>query len=174
MSKESPKRETVGIIGGGIVGLMSAYYLRKNYDVTIIEPEETITGTSVGNAGTICPNLLPWTVKNPWAMIKDNIVTRAKKGKSEVKSLFNFKLLLDSSFRSWAWKFIKIRSPMRTENDMFKMARLFYWSFNEFDSIAKEITGGHPEMIEFKEDKLVWVMTLETQKDKDLEAKWVG
>jgi D-amino-acid dehydrogenase len=49
----------VGIIGGGIIGLSSAYYLSKaGHQVTIIEQSEMKDGCSFGNAGMIVPSHL--------------------------------------------------------------------------------------------------------------------
>ena len=48
---------TVTIIGGGIIGLCSAYYLQKEgYDVTIIERGDITDGCSFGNMGYISPS----------------------------------------------------------------------------------------------------------------------
>ena len=47
----------IGIIGGGINGLMSAYYCQKmGYEVTIIEQGDLSDGCSYGNAGMIVPS----------------------------------------------------------------------------------------------------------------------
>lgn len=47
----------IGIIGGGINGLMSAYYCQKmGYEVTIIEQGDSSDGCSYGNAGMIVPS----------------------------------------------------------------------------------------------------------------------
>ena len=47
----------IGIIGGGINGLMSAYYCQKmGYEVTIIEQGDLLDGCSYGNAGMIVPS----------------------------------------------------------------------------------------------------------------------
>lgn len=46
------------IIGGGIIGLSSAYYLSKqNHEITIIEKKTIGGGCSEGNMGWICPSL---------------------------------------------------------------------------------------------------------------------
>ncbi|MEH7379337.1 FAD-dependent oxidoreductase [Bacillus sp. JJ1533] len=46
------------IIGGGIIGLSSAYYLSKhNHDITIIDKGTIGGGCSEGNMGWICPSL---------------------------------------------------------------------------------------------------------------------
>jgi len=47
----------IGIIGGGIIGLSSAYYLKKaGHQVTIIEQSDLTDGCSFGNAGMIVPS----------------------------------------------------------------------------------------------------------------------
>jgi D-amino-acid dehydrogenase len=47
----------VSIIGGGVVGLCTAYYLRKTgYEVTIIDRGDITTGCSFGNMGYISPS----------------------------------------------------------------------------------------------------------------------
>jgi D-amino-acid dehydrogenase len=47
----------IGIIGGGIIGLSSAYYLSKaGHQVTIIEQSNLKDGCSFGNAGMIVPS----------------------------------------------------------------------------------------------------------------------
>ncbi len=49
----------VGVIGGGIIGLSSAYYLTKaGHQVTIIEQSDLKDGCSFGNAGMIVPSHL--------------------------------------------------------------------------------------------------------------------
>ena len=47
------------IIGGGIVGLSSAYYLQEaGHEVILLEKGKMIDGASYGNAGYICPSHL--------------------------------------------------------------------------------------------------------------------
>ncbi|MFM7854866.1 MAG: NAD(P)/FAD-dependent oxidoreductase, partial [Flammeovirgaceae bacterium] len=47
----------IGILGGGIIGLSSAYYLnRQGHDVTIIDQSNLVDGCSHGNAGMIVPS----------------------------------------------------------------------------------------------------------------------
>jgi len=47
----------IHIIGGGIIGLTSAWYLLdEGYEVTIIDKGDLLDGTSHGNAGMIVPS----------------------------------------------------------------------------------------------------------------------
>ena len=51
--------KNIGIIGGGIIGLCSAYYLSKSgHKVTIIDQTDLTDGCSFGNAGMIVPSHL--------------------------------------------------------------------------------------------------------------------
>jgi D-amino-acid dehydrogenase len=47
----------IGIVGGGIIGLCSAYYLDKaGYKVTVFDTNNFTDGCSFGNAGMIVPS----------------------------------------------------------------------------------------------------------------------
>jgi D-amino-acid dehydrogenase len=45
------------VIGGGVIGLSSAYYLRQSgWDVTVIDQSDFLNNCSYGNAGYVCPS----------------------------------------------------------------------------------------------------------------------
>jgi D-amino-acid dehydrogenase len=47
----------VVIIGGGIIGLSSAYYLQlSGHEVTVIDKTDMTENCSYGNAGYVCPS----------------------------------------------------------------------------------------------------------------------
>ena len=49
--------KNITVIGGGVIGLCSAYYLQKEgYEVTIIEQGDITDGCSFGNMGYISPS----------------------------------------------------------------------------------------------------------------------
>jgi D-amino-acid dehydrogenase len=51
------QKKNIVIIGGGVVGLFSAYYLRQaGHQVTILEKNDIGSGSSGGNAGLIVPS----------------------------------------------------------------------------------------------------------------------
>lgn len=91
----------VVIIGGGIIGLCSAYYLRNaGHKVTILDKSDMNSGASYVNAGYLCPShIIPLAA--PGVM---------KKG---IKWMFNsesplyIKPRLDLDLLRWAWAFNK-------------------------------------------------------------------
>jgi len=49
--------ENIVVIGGGIIGLSSAYFLQKEgYQVTVIDKSDITSGASFVNAGYITPS----------------------------------------------------------------------------------------------------------------------
>lgn len=101
--------KNVLIIGGGIIGLSSAYYLQKNgCQVTVIDQSNLDSGASYVNAGYLSPShLIPLSA--PGVM---------KKG---LKWMFNpasplyIKPRLDLDFLKWAWAFNKSCSQKHVE-----------------------------------------------------------
>jgi D-amino-acid dehydrogenase len=93
--------KNVAIIGGGIIGLCSAYYLQKEgHKVTIIDQSNLDSGASYVNAGYLSPShIIPLSA--PGVM---------KKG---IKWMFNsssplyIKPRLDLDFLKWTWAFNK-------------------------------------------------------------------
>ncbi len=89
------------IIGGGIIGLSTAYFLHKEgHEVTVIDQSNMDTGASYINAGFISPSHII-TLSAPGVM---------KKG---IKWMFNsssplyIKLRLELDFLKWTWAFNK-------------------------------------------------------------------
>lgn len=53
------RAERVTVVGGGVIGLCCAYYLRTaGKQVTVLERDRIGSGASRGNAGEICPDLV--------------------------------------------------------------------------------------------------------------------
>ncbi|MFM2145646.1 MAG: hypothetical protein RL732_482, partial [Bacteroidota bacterium] len=45
------------VIGGGVIGLSTAYYLRKSgWNVTVVDQSDFLNNCSYGNAGYVCPS----------------------------------------------------------------------------------------------------------------------
>lgn len=90
-------KRRVCIVGGGIIGLSTAYYLSKlnRYSITVIEKDSIVDGASARNAGTITlSSFSPWTTVNMWGIIKENLFM-----KKERTAYLKFSLIFDSDFR---------------------------------------------------------------------------
>ena len=91
----------VAIIGGGIIGLSSAWFLNKQgYEVTVIDRTDMLSGCSYGNAGYVCPShFVP--------MATPGIVKQGLKWMLNSSSPFYIQPRLDFSLMDWGWKFIR-------------------------------------------------------------------
>jgi len=103
MSKE------VVIIGGGIIGLCSAYYLQKEgCAVTIIDQSDMTKGASFVNAGYITPShIIP--------LAAPGMITKGLKWMFDTASPFYVKPRLDKDFLKWAWAFKKSATASKVE-----------------------------------------------------------
>ena len=103
MSKE------VVIIGGGIIGLCSAYYLQKEgCAVTIIDQSGMTKGASFVNAGYITPShIIP--------LAAPGMITKGLKWMFDTASPFYVKPRLDKDFLKWAWAFKKSATASKVE-----------------------------------------------------------
>ena len=89
------------IIGGGIIGLCSAYYLQKQGgQVTVIERGDITDGCSFGNMGYMSPShFVP--------LASPGIIAEGFKYMLSSSSPFYVKPRLDVDFIKWAWHFYR-------------------------------------------------------------------
>ena len=89
----------IHIIGAGIIGLTSAWYLLdEGYEVTIIDKGDLLDGTSHGNAGMIVPShFVP--------MAAPGVIGQGIKWMFDSTSPFYIKPRLDWDLMKWLWNF---------------------------------------------------------------------
>jgi len=89
------------IVGGGIIGLFSAYYLQKaGHEVTVIERGDITDGCSFGNMGYISPShFIP--------LASPGIIAEGFKYMLSSSSPFYIKPRLNMDLMRWAWHFYK-------------------------------------------------------------------
>jgi D-amino-acid dehydrogenase len=99
----------VVIIGGGIIGLSSALYLRKSgWEVTVIDKGDFSDNCSYGNAGYICPShFIP--------LATPGIVKLGFKWMWNSKSPFYVQPRFDMNLISWGMKFMRSATPQKVE-----------------------------------------------------------
>ncbi|HIP73382.1 MAG TPA: FAD-dependent oxidoreductase, partial [Anaerolineae bacterium] len=87
------------IVGGGVIGVSTAYFLaQKGASVTLIEKGDVAAGSSYGNAGLVCPcHSIP--LPAPGAL------TQGIKWLFDPESPFYIKPRLDADLLAWLWRF---------------------------------------------------------------------
>ncbi|WP_405409842.1 NAD(P)/FAD-dependent oxidoreductase [Maribacter sp. Asnod1-A12] len=101
--------KSVVVIGGGIVGLSTAYYLHKEgFEVTVIDKGDITTGASFVNAGYITPShIIP--------LASPGMIAKGIKMMFNSASPFYMKPRLDTDFLKWSWYFHKSSTPEKVE-----------------------------------------------------------
>lgn len=97
------------VIGGGIVGLSSAYYLQQSgHEVTVIDKTDMSSNCSYGNAGYVCPShFVP--------LATPGIVKQGLKWMWNSRSPFYVQPRLSWSLIDWGMKFMKVATPEHVE-----------------------------------------------------------
>jgi D-amino-acid dehydrogenase len=89
------------VIGGGIIGLSSAYYLNQSgWEVTVIDKGDFFNNCSYGNAGYVCPShFIP--------MATPGIVKQGLKWMLNSKSPFYVQPRFNRALIDWGFKFMR-------------------------------------------------------------------
>ncbi|MFD1314679.1 NAD(P)/FAD-dependent oxidoreductase [Namhaeicola litoreus] len=125
------KKEVI-IIGGGIIGLCSAYYLQKEgHSVTIIDQYDITSGASFVNAGYITPShIIP--------LSSPGIITKGLKWMFNSASPFYVKPRLNSDFLTWAWQFKKSATSAKVVRAIPIIEEINLLSRDLFEQFKKE------------------------------------
>lgn len=120
------------IIGAGIVGLSSAYYLRKQgHQVTILDKGEVTDSCSFGNAGMIVPShFVP--------LASPGMVRQGIRWMFNSKSPFYVRPSADLSLISWGLKFLKSANSGHVSRSAVPLRDLSLLSKQLFETLASE------------------------------------
>ena len=120
------------IIGGGIIGLSSAYYLKKKgWDVTILDKTDLSDGCSYGNLGMIVPShFVP--------LAAPGMLARGIRWMFNSRSPFYVKPSLSKDLFSWGLKFIRSATPKNVENAACSLLHLSLYSKSLYEEMDKE------------------------------------
>ncbi|WP_020527513.1 NAD(P)/FAD-dependent oxidoreductase [Flexithrix dorotheae] len=101
------KSKEIIIIGGGIVGLCTAYFLNKSgHQVSIIDKSDFTDNCSYGNAGMIVPShFIP--------LAAPGVITQGLKWMFNPESPFQINPQLNANFFKWIWEFYKASNTKR-------------------------------------------------------------
>ncbi len=121
----------VVIIGGGIVGLSSALYLKKSgWDVTVIDKGDFSDNCSYGNAGYVCPShFVP--------LATPGIVKQGFKWMLNSKSPFYIQPRLSRSLMDWGLKFLKSATAEKVEQAAKPLLDIALLSIAEYEEWNK-------------------------------------
>lgn len=122
----------VSVIGGGIVGLCSAYYLAKEgYEVVVFDKSDMTDGCSYGNAGMIVPShIIP--------MAQPGMIAQGMKWMFDSQSPFYVKPRLSYDLIKWGLQFYKHATPQHVEKSMPALRDLALLSKELFQDLDRE------------------------------------
>jgi D-amino-acid dehydrogenase len=121
----------VVIIGGGIVGLSSAYYLSESgHEVTVIDKTDISGNCSYGNAGYVCPShFVP--------LATPGIVKQGLKWMWNSKSPFYVQPRLNLSLIDWGLKFMRSATPEHVERSAIPLRDIAILSQKMYENWTK-------------------------------------
>ena len=119
------------IVGGGIVGLSSAYYLQQSgWDVTVLDKGDFSDNCSYGNAGYVCPShFVP--------LATPGIVMQGLKWMWNSKSPFYVEPALNRALISWGLKFMKSATAKHVEDSAIPLRDIALFSQQCYEEWAK-------------------------------------
>jgi len=119
------------IIGGGIIGLSSAFYLqRSGWEVTVIDKGDFLDNCSYGNAGYISPShFIP--------LATPGIVKKGLKWMWNSKSPFYVQPRLDWNLINWGLKFMQSANAKQVEEAAVPLRDISLLSQQEYEAWTK-------------------------------------
>lgn len=141
----------VSIIGGGIIGLCSAYYLAKEgYEVVVFDKSDMNDGCSYGNAGMIVPShIIP--------LAQPGMIAQGIKWMFDSHSPFYVKPRLNLDLMKWGLQFYKHANYKHVEKAMPALRDLSLLSKELYQDFARQNSSFFYEekglLMLFKTDK---------------------
>lgn len=120
------------VIGGGIIGLSSAYYLqKKGWEVTVLDKTDLSDNCSYGNLGMIVPShFVP--------LAAPGMIAQGIRWMFNNKSPFYVKPALNKDLISWGLKFMKSATTKNVENAAGALLNMNLYSKQLYEELAKQ------------------------------------
>jgi D-amino-acid dehydrogenase len=121
------------IVGGGVIGLCTAYYLQKDgFEVTVIERGDITNGTSFGNAGYISPShFIP--------LASPGIISQGLRWMLSSSSPFYIKPRLNADLIKWLFAFWKTATQKKVEEHIPPLNNILHLSRHLMDDIKSDL-----------------------------------
>ena len=118
------------VVGGGIIGLSSAFYLQKSgHQVTVIDKDDFTNNCSYGNAGYVCPShFVP--------LATPGIVWQGFKWMFNSQSPFYVQPSVKSALVDWGLKFIKSANDKHVAASAIPLRDIAIFSQKEYEQWA--------------------------------------
>jgi D-amino-acid dehydrogenase len=162
----------VVIIGGGIIGLSSAFYLQEaGFEVTVVDRTELKDGCSYGNAGYICPShFVP--------LATPGIVRQGLKWMLNAKSPFYVQPSLNRSLINWGLQFVKSATKNHVERSAVPLRDISLLSKQLYESWTSQLDfsydpQGMLELFSTEANAHHAVATIKDAKDLGIEARLI-
>ncbi|MDE3253541.1 MAG: FAD-dependent oxidoreductase [Bacteroidota bacterium] len=119
------------IIGGGIIGLSSAYYLQESgHEVTVIDKSSMTDNCSYGNAGYVCPShFIP--------LATPGIIQQGLRWMLNSKSPFYIQPRLSWSLFDWGLKFMRSATQENVEKSGIPLRDIALYSQQRYEEWTK-------------------------------------
>jgi len=150
----------VVVIGGGIIGLCTAYYLHKTgHKVIVFDKSKMDSGASYVNAGYLTPShIIP--------LAAPGMISKGLKYMFNSASPFYIKPRLDLEFLKWAWAFKKSSTKAKVEKAMSHIRDINILSRELYDELTASDDLG-----EFHYERKGLLMLYQTHKEGDYEKE---
>jgi D-amino-acid dehydrogenase len=123
----------IGIIGSGIIGLSSAYYLQKSgHRVTLIDQSDLSSGCSFGNAGMIVPShLIP--------LAAPGMISKGIRWMFNASSPFYIKPQVNIDLLKWGFHFYKSATNTHVEKSAKPLKEISLLSKSMYQQLSKDL-----------------------------------
>ncbi len=124
------RKTDILVIGGGAIGICSAYYLsEQGRKVTVVEKGEICSGSSYGNAGMIVPS-------HSVPLAAPGVISKGFRWLLNPESPFYIKPRFSVDLLSWLWEFRKACSKSRMHRSIPVIRDLNMASVKLFEELA--------------------------------------
>jgi D-amino-acid dehydrogenase len=155
------KNKSVIVIGGGIVGLSTAYFLqKKGHRVTVLDKSDITSGASFVNAGYLTPSHII-------SLAAPGMITKGLKYMFNSSSPFYMKPRLDPDFIKWAWYFKKSSTQSKVKQAMPVIKDINLLSRELYEGIQ---ASGDLGDFEIGDKGLLMVYQTEAARDHEMEV----